>query len=547
MTPGQWEQVKALFERLEEASAEERGRELAAFPDPAVAAEAARLLDLHAADCPVVEALRPPAEWVQEAVELRAFRAGDLAAGRFRIVKFLAAGGMGEVYEAQDTELNERVAVKTLRPELALTPSAYARFKQEIQLSRRVTHPNVCRIHDLWQHVRDGRTIHFLTMELLEGETLAARLSRDGRMAPEVVLAVLRQMVEGLEAAHAAGVVHRDLKPGNVMLVGERVVITDFGLSRSLSEAGATVSGSTLGTPAYMAPEQIEGGQTGPETDIYSFGVVIYEMLTGVLPFRGGSPMAMAVKKLRETPVPPSALAPGIGARWDRAVLSCLAQDPSLRFRSARALLEAVEGQREVRLPRARPRRTAWWVRAAAGGAVLLLAVLLYWRFRPDYRPNPEAARWYAAGVSALHEEAFFKAKQLLEKSVEADGRYAPRAGAAGAGPGRVGPGRPGRRGVVAFRRSARARRSAHRRGSQVRAARFRGGSRAVPAVGIRTRFGARYGTCAGAQPRCCRGHAALPGDHRRRAGERRRLAATGHVATQPTADGQGVGVVRQC
>ncbi len=426
MTPAQWEQVKEWFDRLADLAPDERKAPLAQIADPVVAAEVTRLLDIHAADCPEVEKLKPPVDWVQEAVELRAFRPGDLAAGRFRIERFLAAGGMGEVYEAEDLELQERVAVKTLRPELALTGSAFSRFKQEIQLSRKVTHPNVCRIHDLWQHTRPGgRTTHFLTMELLQGETLAARLERDGPISPAEALVIVRQMVAGLEAAHAAGVIHRDLKPGNVMITPSRVVITDFGLSRSLTTAGATITGSTLGTPAYMAPEQIEGAETGPATDIYSLGVVLYEMITGALPFRGGSPMAMAVKKLRETPAPPSSHRDGIPARWDRAILLCLTQEPRRRFATPAALLAELEGQTQTPLP-ARPRPLPPWLPKAALAllAIVVVAFLVRMIWSP-YRANPEALRWYANGVSALQEESPYKARLLLEKCVAADPRFA--------------------------------------------------------------------------------------------------------------------------
>ncbi len=425
MSPSQWEQVKDWFERLSEAPREERDRALAELEDRVVAEEARRLLNLNAESFNEVDRLQPPVEWVKDVVDLRAFRKDDVAAERFRIVRFIAAGGMGEVYEAEDAALNERVAVKTLRPELALTDTAFARFKQEIQLSRRVTHPNVCRIHDLWQHrAPGGRTVHFLTMELLEGETLAARLERDGKLAPEVALGILRQMVEGLEAAHAAGVVHRDLKPSNVMMVGERVVITDFGLSRSLSAVGLTATGGALGTPAYMAPEQIEGGEIGPATDVYSLGVLLYELVTGVLPFRGGSAMALAVKKLRETPAPPSSLVEGLPASWDRGILGCLAQDAGARFQSARAVLAEVEGSTRTALPR-KKKLLGTWQRTAAMVGIAVVVSLLPWRgLWSGHRPTAEAQRWYDRGVTALHEEAPYQARLLLEKAVAADPQF---------------------------------------------------------------------------------------------------------------------------
>ena len=425
MTPSQWEQVKEWFDRLSEAPREERDRALAELEDRVVAEEARRLLNLNAESFNEVDRLQPPVEWVKDVVDLRAFRKDDVAAERFRIVRFIAAGGMGEVYEAEDAALNERVAVKTLRPELALTDTAFVRFKQEIQLSRRVTHPNVCRIHDLWQHrAPGGRTVHFLTMELLEGETLAARLEREGKLAPDVALGILRQMAEGLEAAHAAGVVHRDLKPSNVMMVGERVVITDFGLSRSLSAVGLTATGGALGTPAYMAPEQIEGGEIGPATDVYSLGVLLYELVTGVLPFRGGSAMALAVKKLRETPAPPSSLVEGLPASWDRGILGCLAQDAGARFQSARAVLAEVEGSTRTALPR-KKRAFGSWQRMAGVAVLTVLAAVLPLRWLSGgYRPTAEAQRWYDRGVTALHEESPYQARLLLEKAVAADPQF---------------------------------------------------------------------------------------------------------------------------
>ncbi|HSA97220.1 MAG TPA: serine/threonine-protein kinase, partial [Acidobacteriota bacterium] len=205
------------------------------------------------------------------------FASGQTLAGRFRVLRLIAKGGMGEVYEAEDLELGETVALKTVRAEIAESPQALERFKTEVHLARKVTHPSVCRIFDVFRHREEGSgpggpEATFLTMELLRGETLATRLARAGRMAPAEALPLVEQMAGALEAAHRAGVIHRDFKTANVMLVpqgsepgGLRAVVTDFGLARRNpvvegSIASETLTSSVAGTPAYMAPEQIEGG-----------------------------------------------------------------------------------------------------------------------------------------------------------------------------------------------------------------------------------------------------------------------------------------------
>ena len=200
------------------------------------------------------------------------FSPGEMIAGRYRMVRLIGQGGMGDVYEAEDMELHECVALKTVRPEIAQDARSLERFKREIQLSRRITHPNVCRIFDLGYHrLAAGGEMTFLTMELLAGDTLSGRLRRVGRMTPAEALPLVTQMAAALDAAHEAGIVHRDFKPGNVMLVPvkgseaeSRAVVTDFGLARRTAAAESfvaslSVAGEVMGTPAYMAPEQVEG------------------------------------------------------------------------------------------------------------------------------------------------------------------------------------------------------------------------------------------------------------------------------------------------
>jgi tetratricopeptide (TPR) repeat protein/tRNA A-37 threonylcarbamoyl transferase component Bud32/TolB-like protein len=279
-----------------------------------------------------------------------AFSPGEMIAGRYRVVRFLARGGMGEVYEVEDLELRERVALKTMRSEVAKDQVTIERFRREIQLARKVTHPNVCRIFDVAFH---GGLI-FLTMELLEGETLAHRLRRGGPMPTAEALPLARQIAAALHAAHQAGIVHRDLKPGNVVLAerrgGVRAVVTDFGLARL--EAGEepqhamnlTVQAGVVGTPAYLAPEQVEGKEITAAVDVYALGIVLYEMLTGTVPFVGDTAIAVAVKRLRETPASPRTLVPGLDARWEAAILRCLEREPADRFASAPEAIEALTG-----------------------------------------------------------------------------------------------------------------------------------------------------------------------------------------------------------
>ena len=248
------------------------------------------------------------------------FAKGDLVAERYRIVRLIGEGGMGEVYEAEDLLLRERVALKTVRHEVASDEKVIERFKREIQLARKVTHPNVCRIFDVGLHRLPGTRadLAFLTMELLEGETLAARLTRAGRLSPAEAAPLAVQMAAALDAAHSAGIVHRDFKSANVMLVGDgsasglglRAVVTDFGLARgkqAATDPNITGDGGVVGSPSYMAPEQVEGKEVTGAADIYALGVVLYEMVTGRLPFVGDTPLSTAVMRLREDPVTPCA------------------------------------------------------------------------------------------------------------------------------------------------------------------------------------------------------------------------------------------------
>jgi serine/threonine-protein kinase len=258
--------------------------------------------------------------------------ARTLLAGRYELEGLLGVGGMGAVYRARDLQLDEHVALKILSRELAASPGMLARFRQEVKLARKVTHRNVARTYDLGE--ADGT--HFLTMELVEGESLDALLSRERPLSVARVVDLVLPVCEGLAAAHAAGVVHRDLKPDNVLIAKDgRVLLTDFGVARALEGGSKRTMGMPVGTPAYMAPEQVEASaDIDARADQYALGVMLFEMLTGSLPFVGPSPYAVAAQRLVQPPPDPRSLRPDLPAQVAETVLRCMARKPEDRFPS---------------------------------------------------------------------------------------------------------------------------------------------------------------------------------------------------------------------
>jgi serine/threonine-protein kinase len=253
-------------------------------------------------------------------------------AGRYRIIALLGRGGMGEVYRADDLTLGQQVALKFLPAVVANNPNAVDRFRNEVRIARRVSHPNVCRVYDLGEI--DGHL--FLSMEYVDGEDLGSLLRRIGRLPGDKALEIARKLCAGLAAAHEKGVLHRDLKPANVMLDGRgQVLLTDFGLAGLADQIeGAEVRN---GTPAYMAPEQLSGTEVTVKSDLYSLGLVMYEILTGKRPF--DSP-----DRRESTPTNPSTLVKDLDPRVERAVMRCLETDPSKRPASALAVAAALPG-----------------------------------------------------------------------------------------------------------------------------------------------------------------------------------------------------------
>jgi serine/threonine-protein kinase len=280
----------------------------------------------------------PPKPPVRERSQGR-FVPGTLLGARYRVVALLGSGGMGEVYRAEDLRLGQTVAIKFLPPGVAGDPVRLARFRDEVRLAREVTHPNVCRVHDLGE--AEGLT--FLSMEFVDGEDLASLLRRIGRLPPDKGLDIARQLCAGLAAAHARGIIHRDLKPANVMLDGRgRVRIMDFGLARFTHaiERGDVASG----TPAYMAPEQALGREVSVQSDLYAVGLVLYELFAGRPAFLATTREAMLRAQLESTPRPPAQLVPGLEPGVERVILQCLKADPRERPASATAVAASLPG-----------------------------------------------------------------------------------------------------------------------------------------------------------------------------------------------------------
>ncbi|MBV9268948.1 MAG: tetratricopeptide repeat protein, partial [Acidobacteriaceae bacterium] len=357
-----------------------------------LAAECARELDLQSE----VESLLRYAEHPEPAIAVNhwndasgpSLKAGSLLSGRFRIERLLGAGGMGEVYEAFDAVLGERVALKTIRPGIFDREEAKERFVREVQSAKKIAHPNVCRIHDLHRDDSEaGNGLIYLTMEMLEGETLRARLEQGG-LPLESARTLAEQLCKAMEAAHQAGVVHCDFKSENIILTrtqdGElRAVVTDFGLARPLTEESATAALSNgsriIGTPAYLAPEQLLGLPISQAVDIYALGVVLYETVTGAQPFTGDSASAIVEQRLL-TPAPrPSAKLPGLPRAWDTAISGCLEYFPTRRFGKATEVWKAICEGHVSRL-------RVWRRTATAALLVAALAGLVLWKLA--YRAN---------------------------------------------------------------------------------------------------------------------------------------------------------------
>jgi eukaryotic-like serine/threonine-protein kinase len=253
---------------------------------------------------------------------------GALLGTRYEIMQILGQGGMGAVYKAKDLELDRIVAVKVIRPDLASHPDILARFKQELILARQITHRNVIRIFDL----SEASGIKFITMEFIEGQDLKSLVSEKGRISFEEAAGFIEQVCLALEAAHAEGVVHRDLKPQNIMVDKQsRASVMDFGIARSVEAGGMTMTGMVVGTPEYMSPEQVMGERVDVRSDLFTLGVIFYELLTGATPYRSDSLQGAMFKRTREIPKPPIEVDPTVPRILSDVTAKCLQIDPARR------------------------------------------------------------------------------------------------------------------------------------------------------------------------------------------------------------------------
>ena len=266
---------------------------------------------------------------------VRELTTGSTFAGRYQVIEELGHGGMGRVYKVQDTKIGEKIALKLIRPEAGLDKQSLERFSNELKLARKIRHKNVCQMFDLGE----DQGTRYITMEYVRGEDLKQLIRKVGRLSPGQAIGIARQVCDGLDEAHKLGVVHRDLKPQNIMIDEDgRARIMDFGIARSLAGKSITGAGVMIGTPEYMSPEQVEGKDIDQRSDIYSLGVFLYEMVAGRLPFMGETPLSVAHKHKYETPEDPRKLNTQVSDDLARVILKCLAKDNKERFQSVAEL-----------------------------------------------------------------------------------------------------------------------------------------------------------------------------------------------------------------
>ena len=330
---------------------------------------------------------------------VRELTSGSTFAGRYQIIEELGKGGMGRVYKAFDTEIKEKIALKLLKPEIGVDEEMIERFRNELKLARKISQRNVCRMHDL--NKEEGS--YYITMEYVVGEDLKRLIRKIGQMSAGKTIFIAKQVCEGLAEAHSLGIVHRDLKPQNIMVdEAGNAKIMDFGIARSLKMKGITGAGVMIGTPEYMSPEQVEGKDVDQRSDIYSLGVILYETVTGRVPFEGDTPFTIGVKHKSEIPKNPKELNGQIPEDLSRLILRCLEKDKEKRYQTTEEIVSDL-GKIEKGLPtteRIVPERKPFTSREITvkfslkrlvlpAFIVIAFAIIavLAWRFIPKKKP----------------------------------------------------------------------------------------------------------------------------------------------------------------
>jgi serine/threonine protein kinase/tetratricopeptide (TPR) repeat protein len=454
MNKDRWKKVNRIFHAALEVPASERERFVltASQGDPSLQAEVEILLKADEQAGSYLESPLIAEELLSNTAS--PVSPGDVLCGRFRILRAVGEGGMGHVFAAYDSELGVNVALKVIRPEVASNPDALARFRQEVRLARRITHPNACRTFDIDRETRAvdpvsgaKQELVFLTMEFLEGETLGSRIKRTGALPLDQSLEIARQVSEPMCAAHALGIIHRDLKPANIMLVPPgtdaedsiRAVITDFGLARMDTalpqgdRSSLSHSGRPIGTIAYMAPEQLEGTAVSAATDVYAFGLMLFEMVTGARAFPSDNFLTGIARRLNGPPPAAESLVPGLPASWRNAIEGCLRLKPTDRFQSTAHVIAVLEGGRaKLSRPgeptRLQPIAPAFWSvrrRLSFLLGVLIAVVALFlggyriYRTSADSKVNPGALVYLTQVKNLTGEPALDNLTELFQAGLE--------------------------------------------------------------------------------------------------------------------------------
>jgi serine/threonine protein kinase/tetratricopeptide (TPR) repeat protein len=335
-------------------------------------------------DIPITATLETPTEELTR---------GTLFASRYEIIEELGKGGMGKVYRVEDKKIKEEIALKLIKPEIASDRKTIERFSNELKIARKIAHRNVCRMYDLGEE----KGTHFITMEYVPGQDLRGLSKQTGQLAASTALSIAKQVCEGLTEAHRLGVIHRDLKPHNIMIDKEgNARIMDFGIARSLTAKGITGAGVMIGTPEYMSPEQVESKVIDQRSDIYSLGVILYEMITGRVPFEGETPLSIAMKHKSETPKDPRKLNTQIPEDLSRVILKCMEKDKEKRYQSANELRSELENieegipTSEKALPKRKPLTSReitvtfglkkLFIPALIFGALVIAVVMVIWQ-----------------------------------------------------------------------------------------------------------------------------------------------------------------------